>query len=154
MYSSQRGELKLDLGSERVDGTVELIFFFFFFIFFFCVSRFALCSKCTHLSEKMHIRFFPTKSQKVNKYIVKIELSVQSQSYVWEIVTIKLWSWGFISIHRISFLPLNETLWGVVTFCEMKYICQGIKYQEGVFLWLPLDQLNWVFESVRSLSLL
>ena len=61
--------MTLDLGSERVDETVELILFFFF-IFFFCVFRFALCSKCTHLSEKIHIRFFPTKSQKVNKYIV------------------------------------------------------------------------------------
>ena len=81
MYSSQWGEMKLDLGSERVDETVELILFFFF-IFFFCVFRFALCSKYTHLSGKIHTRFFPTKSQKVNKYIVKIELSVQSQSYV------------------------------------------------------------------------
>ena len=71
MYSSQWGEMKLDLGSERLDETVELIlFFFFFFFFFFCVFRFALCSKCMHLSGKMHIRFFPTKSQKVNKYIV------------------------------------------------------------------------------------
>ena len=35
MYSSQGGEMKLDLGSERVDGTVELILFFFFFFFNF-----------------------------------------------------------------------------------------------------------------------
>ena len=38
MYSSQRGEMKLDLEGERVDGTVELILFFFFSFSFFVSS--------------------------------------------------------------------------------------------------------------------
>ena len=43
MYSSQGGKLKLDLGSERVDGTVELILFFFFHFLFLCLQiRFML----------------------------------------------------------------------------------------------------------------
>ena len=42
MYSSQRGEMKLDLGSERVDETVELILFFFHFLFLCLQIRFML----------------------------------------------------------------------------------------------------------------
>ena len=42
MYSSQGGKLKLDLGSERVDETVELILFFFHFLFLCLQIRFML----------------------------------------------------------------------------------------------------------------
>ena len=49
MYSSQRGEMKLDLGGERVDGTVELILFFFSFSFF--VSSDSLYAQSTRICQ-------------------------------------------------------------------------------------------------------
>ena len=52
MYSSQRGELKLDLGSERVDGTVELIFFFFFFSFSSFVSPDSLYAQSARICPR------------------------------------------------------------------------------------------------------
>ena len=49
MYSSQRGEMTLDLGGERVDGTVELILFFFSFFFF--VSSDSLYAQSTRICQ-------------------------------------------------------------------------------------------------------